>query len=191
MGKEPSQLKYHGGTIFVDHASSFIYLVNQTSLRAGKTLQSKIGFERFAQTCGHRIRSFRADNMPFDSKEFKVDLITKGQTLSLSGVGVHHQNGVAERAIQTVTQWARSMLLHQALYGPDQAKFDLWPFALEHAVYIWNHLPKKDSLIAPVELLPVGLLVISNTFRELESGHAQLTFSTRSFPEASRWEENP
>jgi hypothetical protein len=49
-GKEPSKLKYNGGTIFVDHASSFIYLVNETSLRAGETLQAKIGFERFAQT---------------------------------------------------------------------------------------------------------------------------------------------
>jgi hypothetical protein len=29
---------------------------------------------------------------------------------------------------------------------------DLWPFAMEHAVYLWNHLPKKDSLLAPVEL---------------------------------------
>jgi hypothetical protein len=35
MGKEPSKLKYHGGTIFVDHASSFIFLVNQCSLRVG------------------------------------------------------------------------------------------------------------------------------------------------------------
>jgi hypothetical protein len=53
MGKDPSKLKYHGGTIFVDHASSFVYLVNQSSLRARETLQSKIAFERFAQTCGN------------------------------------------------------------------------------------------------------------------------------------------
>jgi hypothetical protein len=152
MGKEPSKLKYHGGTIFVDHASSFIFLVNQSSLRVGETLQSKIAFERFAQTCGHRIKSFRADNMPFASKEFKADLITKGQEITFSGVGAHHQNGVAERAIQTVTQWARSMLLHQALHWPDQTRLDLWPFALEHAVYLWNHLPSRDSLLAPMEL---------------------------------------
>jgi hypothetical protein len=41
-------------------------------------------------------------------------------------------------------------------YWPDRAKLDLWPFALEHAVYIWNHLPKKDSLIAPVESFTGG-----------------------------------
>jgi hypothetical protein len=90
--------------------------------------------------------------MPSNSKEFKADLITKQQQLTFSGVGAHRQNGVAERAIQTVTQWARSMLLHQALHRPDESRLDLWPFALEHAVYLWNHLPRKDSLIAPVEL---------------------------------------
>jgi hypothetical protein len=145
MGKEPSKLKYHGGTIFVDHASSFIFLFNQCLLRVGETL-------RFAGTFGHRINSFRADNMPFASKEFQADLVTKGQEMTFSGVGANHQNGVAERAIQTVTPWARSMLLHQALHWPEQTRLDLWAFALEHAVYLWNHLPRRDSLIAPVEL---------------------------------------
>jgi hypothetical protein len=27
---------------------------------------------------------------------------------------------------------------------------DLWLFAMEHAVYLCNRLPKKDSLLAPV-----------------------------------------
>jgi hypothetical protein len=32
-------------------------------------LQAKIAFEeRVAQTCGHAIESFRADNIPFNSK---------------------------------------------------------------------------------------------------------------------------
>ncbi|KAG7370589.1 reverse transcriptase RNA-dependent DNA polymerase [Nitzschia inconspicua] len=151
-GKEPSKDKYHGGTIFVDHATSFLYLVNQVSLRSGETINSKVAFERFAYSCGNRLKSFRADNMPFDSDEFKADLVAKSQTITLSGVGAHHQNGVAERSIQTVTEWARAMLLHQALHWPEHAQLDLWPFALEHAVYLWNHLPKKDSLLAPIEL---------------------------------------
>jgi hypothetical protein len=129
-----------------------------------------------------KLQSFRADNMPFNSKEFKSDLVTKGQTLSLSGVGAHHQNGVAERAIQTVTQWARSMLLHQVLHWPDQAQLDLWPFALEHAVYLWNHLPKKDSLIAPVELFTGAVfLTIMITSLAPMCGDVQLMFSIYSF----------
>jgi hypothetical protein len=80
MGKESSALKYHGGTIFVDHASSSNFLINQTSLRAGETLQAEIAFERLDQTCGHKIRSFLADKLPFQSNEFKADLIPKGAT---------------------------------------------------------------------------------------------------------------
>jgi hypothetical protein len=69
-----------------------------------------------------------------------------------SGTGAHHQNGVAERAIQTVTSWARAMLLHAVLHWPDQADLSLWPFALEYAVYLWNNIPRKDSLLVPLEL---------------------------------------
>ena len=40
-GREREDEQYSGGTIFVDHASSFIFINNQVSLRAGETLQSK------------------------------------------------------------------------------------------------------------------------------------------------------
>jgi hypothetical protein len=58
IGKESSALKYHGGTIFVDQASSFSFLINQTSLRAGETLQAEIAFERLDQTCAIRSDLF-------------------------------------------------------------------------------------------------------------------------------------
>ena len=35
--------------------------------------------------------------------------------MSLSGVGDHGKNGVTERAIHTVVNSARTMMLHQAL----------------------------------------------------------------------------
>jgi hypothetical protein len=36
-GKEPKKDKYHGGTIFIDHASQYVYLKNQVSLTTGET----------------------------------------------------------------------------------------------------------------------------------------------------------
>ena len=57
----------------------------------------KRAFELEASRAGMRIKSYRADNHPFASKEFKQDLELMGQTISYSGVGAHHQNGVAER----------------------------------------------------------------------------------------------
>ncbi len=76
----------------------------------------------------------------------------KRQTITYSGTGAHFQNGVAERAIQTVTYWARTMMLHAVIHWPDRANLELWPFALEHAVYLWNNLPKKTSRLAPLEI---------------------------------------
>ena len=72
--------------------------------------------------------------------------------MSYSGVGAHGQNGVAERAIQTVVTSARTMMLHQALLWPEQFDMRLWPFALDQAAYLYNHLPNKFSPVAPLEL---------------------------------------
>ena len=107
-GKELKREKYVGGTIFVDHCSSYIHASNQVTLRAGDTVQAKQTFENFATSCGVSIKSYRADNVPFASKEFKTHLELHNQIIDFSGTGAHHQNGVAERAIQTVAKWARN-----------------------------------------------------------------------------------
>jgi hypothetical protein len=60
--------------------------------------------------------------------------------------------GVAERSIKTVTSLARAMLLHMAFHWPGQADLTLWSFALNYAIYIWNHLPNKTSRISPIEI---------------------------------------
>ena len=151
-GKERVAEKYHGGTLFYDHASSFIYLSHQVSLGIGETLQSKRKFERFASQRNVDVRSYRADNHPYSSKGFLEDLEVHNQTITFSGVGAHHQNGAAERALQTCCTWARALMMHQLLHWPDSYDPQLWPFALTHAVHIWNNLPKEGALLTPIEL---------------------------------------
>jgi hypothetical protein len=51
------------------------------------------------------------------------------------------------------------MLLHMSLHWPEQADLELWPFALEHAAYLWNHLPRLDTRLAPQELYTSSLFV--------------------------------
>ena len=83
--------------------SSYIYLHHQESLQTGDTLRGKHAFEEFASKFGTDVLGYRADNKIFNSKDFKNDCEDLRQTLDFCGVGTHHQNGVAERAIQTVT----------------------------------------------------------------------------------------
>jgi len=43
------------------------------------------------------------------------------------------------------------MLLHTALHWPEVANLQLWPFALQHAVYLWNVLPHPETKLSPLE----------------------------------------
>jgi hypothetical protein len=106
FGKEKPKKKYTGGTISVYGRAGFIHHHHQVSLLVGETLQGKNRFEKGSAQFDMKIKSFRADNAPFDAAEFKNDLENKGQTISFSGVGSHHQNGAAKRAIKTITSWA-------------------------------------------------------------------------------------
>jgi len=151
-GKGKAETKYNGGTIFVDHASGYVAVHHQISLGTGETLQKKHLFERHAEANGAKVKGYRADNHPFESAGFLQDLETQNQTITYSGMGAHHQNGVAERALQTVTRWALAMMMHQLVHWPAEFDPSLWPFALEHAVHIWNNMPKETGGLTPNEL---------------------------------------
>ena len=47
------------------------------------------------------------------------ELIDSQQQVRFSGVSTGHQNGVAERGIQTVVNMARTMMLHAAMKSPE------------------------------------------------------------------------
>ena len=167
-GKERTEEQYRGGTLFVDHASGMIFLANQVSLRVGETISSKKKFERFADEYGVKIREYRADNAPFGREEFLNHVHGNGQRISFSGVGAHHQNGVAERAVKTTMSWARTMLLHATIHWPEQMHLHLWPFAVEHAVWLWNHLPNRRTNIAPLEIFSG---ITFSDFHHLQRSH--------------------
>ena len=142
-GKEKDQKRFCGGLITVDHASGFIHLTHQVSLYGGETLRAKHSFEHLARGFGFSIKNYHCDNGIFAKDVWRHDCHDQHQDLDFSAVGAHHQNGVAERAIQTIANWSRRMMLHAALHWPDQADVKLWPFAMKHAVHIWNHLPDE------------------------------------------------
>ena len=151
-GKEKDREHYSGRTVNVDGASGLMKVYNQVSLRASKTLQGKHSFKRFARTCGVDVTSYRGDYGVFWSAEYKADLARQNQTILYSGVGVHHQNGAAERNIRTVSESARSMLIHAAIHWPENFSTNFWPFAMEYATYIYNRLPKSPLEHSPIEI---------------------------------------
>ena len=151
FGREQPDRQYSAGAIFVDLASKFVFCSHQISTTVGETLISKHRFEAFSSSVGVNIKQYLADNHPFRSKEWSNDCSNQHQTTILSGVGAHHQNP-SERYQQTIFGMARTMMIHFAMHWPQQAATNLWPFAVDHAVYLWNHIPNLDTAVAPIDV---------------------------------------
>ena len=116
----------------------------QTSTNVLQTLDGKQKFERFMRSHGIHVKSYRADNGVFATKDFIHNIKLNDQNITFSSTGAHFQNGVAERAIRLVSEWTRTALLHAGLQW-QKVTPDLWPFAVLYAVDIWNHSPSQTN----------------------------------------------
>ena len=147
----PKKEKYTVACVFVDHYSQLVFVQHQISTTAEETVQSKHAFERHAKTFGVEIKSYRADNNPFNSRVFRESCAATNQRIDFCGSYAHFQNGIAERMIQTLTTRARSMLLHAMFHWPDAITVELWPFTIRLVADIHNVSPRRNAL-SPTEL---------------------------------------
>eukprot|EP00804_Cyclotella_cryptica_P030778 CCRYP_015040-RA/>CCRYP_015040-RA protein AED:0.35 eAED:0.40 QI:0/0/0/1/0.5/0.33/3/0/442 len=143
---------YVSGTIWVDHTSQWIFHSPQHSLNAADTLCGKLLLEREVADVGATIWSIHTDNGVFNSKLFCDHCSTRQQKLCFSGVGAHHQNGIADNAIRTISNMARTNLIHASLCWLEQSLLDLWPFAVSYAIWVHNRLPPHGYGLSPMEL---------------------------------------
>jgi hypothetical protein len=145
-GKTNQDTMLCGGCIFVDHASNFVHVEFQAHLTTHETLKGKEKYELMCQDLGIVVQSFLSDNgSAFSSKEFAAHLSKFEQVIRFSGTGAHHHNGCAERAIQSIMSIARTMMWHSAIHWPDVADSCLWPMAVQHAVFLCNHMPNEHT----------------------------------------------
>jgi hypothetical protein len=150
FGRE--QRGYSCGTLFVDHASGKIFNFPQLSTTTAETVRSKHTLERLAHDEGIVIKHYHSDNGVFASTAFRADCESQSQQISFSGVGAHHQNGIAERNIKTISQWARANMLHAAFHWHEHANIKLWPQAIDYAIWVFNRLPSATHGLSPNEL---------------------------------------
>jgi len=85
------------------------------------------------------ICCFRCDNSTkeYNNQLFKDFLSTDGIALEPSALYTQNQNGVSERAIRTIVETARSMLLNAKLTDR------FWEEAVRTVVYLKNRSPTK------------------------------------------------
>ena len=152
-GKANPDEMYCGGCLFYDHASKLIHIEHQTHLNTHQTLEAKKSFEAMAADRGVIPQSYMSDNVSaFTSAGFADHLRTFAQVIRFAGVGAHHHNGNAERAIQTIMSIARTMMLHAAIHWPDIADTSLWTMAVDYAIYLYNHLPDPETGLSPIDI---------------------------------------
>jgi len=97
------------------------------------------------------IDTYLADNGVFKANTFINHIRDHAQRLRFCGVNAHHQNGTAERAIKTVSDMSRAMMLHASVHWKDGIDSSLWPMTTTYAAYIYNHFPDAHG-IAPADL---------------------------------------
>jgi hypothetical protein len=112
---------YTCGSLFVDRTSGKFFNFCQYSTNANETIKSAQHLESMARQEKFKVKKYHSDNGIFATTAFKIHCESQQQEFSFSGVGAHHQNGVAERNIKTVAQWARANMLQLALHWPVQA----------------------------------------------------------------------
>ena len=153
FGKEKVESQFIGGAIFVDHATRYIFNQHQHSTTTAESVLSKYAFENHSSIHGVKICEYVADNNPFHGKEWTNDCLNQQQQQHFSGVGAHCQN-YSERQIQIIFNMSRAMLIHSALHWPQVADTNLWPFAVDHPIYIWNNIPGREASLrmSPKEL---------------------------------------
>ena len=134
--------------------SGYIHVEHQLGLSGVEALRAKQNFEHLALQQGVVVQEYHADNGVFQAKDYVNELQSKHQTINYCGVGAHHQNGIAERSILTVSNMARALLLHASMRWKDGIDSSLWPMAVDYAVYIYNRTPKENGL-ARIDLFSV------------------------------------
>ena len=143
--------RYVGATIFVDHATGFTYVHMIKDFTGDANIAAKHAYEQLAAQYGVTIRSYHGDNGRFAEALWVTDAGEKNQKVTFCGVGSHHQNGIAEKRIRDLTEYARTLLLHGNQIWPEAVKLALWPYTLKEAERVFNELRVGEDDLTPLE----------------------------------------
>ena len=139
--------------IFVNTATGYIDVQFQSFFSAHATIDAVEQFKADAKDNGIIILEYQSDGGScFTSNKFQKHLASKGQTNCYSGASTHHQNRHAEHAIQTIMGMAQTMMIYLAIHWSQIADAMLWPMCVNHAVWIYNHVPNMKTGISPNDL---------------------------------------
>ena len=143
---------YTGGAHLADIISKPVENVFQQHLNTHETVKAKQDFKLKCKDAGVIPLEYISDNgSVFPSKSYAAHLSNFSQIQWVAGVGAHHHNGGAEKAIQTITSIARTMMLHSAIHWPEVSDPSLWSMAVQDT-YLYNKVPDPSTGLCPDDL---------------------------------------
>ena len=113
---------------------------------AVETIRAKHAFEAMSLAHSVVIESYLTDSGTFKAAAFVKQIRDHDQRIRYCGANAHHKNGVAERAVQSMSNMARAMLLHASAHWKNGIDASLWPMAVGYSTYQYNHLPNAHGL---------------------------------------------
>ena len=81
-----------------------------------ETLVAKLATEKFFRQYGVETSQWYVDNERYEDEGFIKELDKHDQKVTFCGVGVHHQNDIAEAVVKKHTLRARTLLLYAKKY---------------------------------------------------------------------------
>ena len=134
----------------MDMSSKQVENVFQQHLNTHETLKAKQDFELKCKDSGVIPLDYISGNgTAFASKSYAAHLSNFSQIQQFAGVGTHHHNGVAKKAIQTIMSIARTMMLHSAIHWPEVSDPFLLPMAVQYTTNLYNKVPDPSTGICP------------------------------------------
>ena len=92
-GRESSDIRFQGGTVYNDAASSLVWVLNQVSLGINETVMGKSRFEQWLwDQAAAEFSHYRVNNGIFNTTDYRHNCNKKGQTQFFPGFGAQHQN---------------------------------------------------------------------------------------------------
>jgi hypothetical protein len=78
------------------------------------------------------VQEYLTDSGTFKATKFVAHINETQQMMHFCGTNAHNKNGVAERAIQRISNKARAMILHARMHWKDGTDASLWNMAVNY-----------------------------------------------------------
>jgi hypothetical protein len=117
-------------TVIVGHFTRLRFVHLQLNNKSDKTLAAKFAFKQYVAEHGVKVLYYHCNNGCFHDNAFQQAYHDARQQLTFCGVNAHFQNGIAEQAIQDLSEIACKQLLHVRTRWWEAVHFTFWPYAL-------------------------------------------------------------